>query len=352
MSALCQEQTFRLLLDIIVGGQLLRFVDVKFPRRRFLHLAAGAAALPALPSDASTLDYPTRPVHIYVGFAAGGPADIVARMTGQWLSERLGQPFIIENRTGAGTNIATEAVVNSPPDGYTLLLVTAANFINATLYEKLNFNFIRDITPVASLSREPAVMVVHPSVPAKTVPEFIAYAKANPGKINFGSGGNGAPSHVFGELFNMLTGVSMVHVPYRGAGPALTGLLGNQVQVFFSPLSVAIEHIKTGKLRALAVTTATRSEVLADLPTMSEFVPDYEASNWYGIGVPRKTPAEIIEKLNKETNAVLADQRMRARIADLGETVLSGSPADAGKQIDEETKKWGKVVKFCGARAD
>jgi tripartite-type tricarboxylate transporter receptor subunit TctC len=268
------------------------------------------------------------------------------------LSERLGQPFIIENRAGAGSNIATEAVVNSPPDGYTLLLVTAANFINATLYEKLNFNFIRDITPVASLSREPAVMVVHPSVPAKTVPEFIAYAKANPGKIDFGSGGNGAPSHVFGELFNMLTGVSMVHVPYRGAGPALTGLLGNQVQVFFSPLSVAIEHIKTGKLRALAVTTATRSEVLADLPTMSEFVPDYEASIWYGIGVPRKTPAEIIEKLNRETNAVLADQRMRARIADLGETVLSGSPADAANQIDEETKKWGKVVNFCGARAD
>jgi tripartite-type tricarboxylate transporter receptor subunit TctC len=317
-----------------------------------LHLAAGAAALPALPRHASALGYPTRPVHIYVGFAAGGSADVIARLTGQRLSERLGQPFIIENRAGAGSNIATEAVVNSPPDGYTLLLVTAANFINATLYEKLNFNFIRDITPVASLSREPAVMVVHPSVPAKTVPEFIAYAKANPGKIDFGSGGNGAPSHVFGELFNMLTGVSMVHVPYRGAGPALTGLLGNQVQVFFSPLSVAIEHIKTGKLRALAVTTATRSEVLADLPTMSEFVPDYEASIWYGIGVPRKTPAEIIEKLNRETNAVLADQRMRARIADLGETVLSGSPADAANQIDEETKKWGKVVNFCGARAD
>jgi len=325
---------------------------VKLPRRKFLHLAAGVAALPAMPRIATALDYPTRPVRIIVGFAAGGPADIVARMTGQWLSELLGQPFIIENRTGAGTNIATEAVVNSPPDGYTLLLVTAANFINATLYEKLNFNFIRDITPVASLSREPAVMVVHPSIPAKTVPEFIAYAKANPGKINFGSGGNGAPSHVFGELFKMLTGVSMVHVPFRGAGPALTGLLGNQVQIYFSPLSVAIEHIKTGKLRALAVTTATRSEVLADLPTMSEFVPDYEASNWYGIGVPRKTPAEIIEKLNKETNAVLADQRMRARIADLGETVLIGSPADAAKQIDEQTKKWGKVVKFCGARAD
>jgi len=231
-------------------------------------------------------------------------------------------------------------------------LVTAANFINATLYEKLNFNFIRDITPVASLSREPAVMVVHPSVPANTVPEFITYAKANPGKINFGSGGIGAPSHVFGELFKMLTGVSMVHVPYRGAGPAVTGLLGNQVQVYFSPLSSAIAYVKTGKLRALAVTTATRSEALADLPTMSEFVPDYDASNWYGIGAPRRTPPEIVDKLNKETNAVLADQRMRARIADLGETVLGGSPADAAKQIAKETEKWGKVIKFSGARAD
>ena len=227
---------------------------------------------------AVALDYPTRPVRIIVGFAAGGSADIVARLTGQWLSERVGQQFIIENQTGAGTNIATEAVVNSPPDGYTLLLITAANFINATLYEKLKSNFIRDITPVAGLSREPAVMVVHSSVPANTVPQFIAYAKANPGKINFASGGIGAPSHVFGELFEMLTGLSMVHVPYRGAGPALTGLLGNQVQVYFSPLSAAIEYVKTGKLRALAVTTATRSEALADLPTMNEFVPDYEAS--------------------------------------------------------------------------
>jgi tripartite-type tricarboxylate transporter receptor subunit TctC len=231
-------------------------------------------------------------------------------------------------------------------------LVTAANFINATLYDKLNFNFIRYITPVAGLSREPAVMVVHPSVPAKTVPEFIAYAKANPGKINFGSGGSGAPSHVFGELFKMLTGVSIVHVPYRGAGPALTGLLGNQVQVYFSPLSAAIEYVRTGKLRALAVTTATRSAALPDLPTMSEFIPDYEASNWYGVGASRKTPAEIVDKLNKETNAVLTDQRMTARIADLGETVLGGSPADAAKQIAQETEKWGKVVKFSGARAD
>jgi tripartite-type tricarboxylate transporter receptor subunit TctC len=325
---------------------------VKLPRRKFLHLVTGAAALPAMPRVASAFDYPTRPVRIIVGFAAGGAADIVARLTGQWLSEQLVQQFIIENRMGAGTNIATEAVVNSPPDGYTLLLVTAANFINVTLYENLNFNFIRDITPVAGLSREPAVMVVHPSVPTNTVPEFIAYAKANPGKINFGSGGIGAPSHVFGELFKMLTGVSMVHVPYRGAGPALTGLLGNQVQVYFSPLSAAIEYVKTGKLRALAVTTATRSEALADLPTMSEFVPNYEASNWYGIGAPRKTPAEIVGKLNKEINSVLADQRMRARIADLGETVLGGSPGDAAKQIAVETDKWAKVVKFANIKAD
>jgi len=325
---------------------------MKLPRRKFLHLAVGTAALPAVPRIALAIDYPTRSVQIVGGYAAGGSADIIARLTVHWLSERLGQQFIIENRTGAGTNIATEAVANSPPDGYTLLLVTSANFINATLYEKLNFNFVRDITPVASLSREPAVMVVHPSVPANTVPEFITYAKANPGKINFASGGIGAPSHVFGELFKMSTGVDLVHVPYRGAGPAVTGLLGNQVQVYFSPLSAAIEYVKTGKLRALAVTTATRSEALADLPTMSEFVPDYDASNWYGIGAPRRTPPEIVDKLNKETNAVLADQRMRARIADLGETVLGGSPADAAKQIAKETEKWGKVIKFSGARAD
>jgi len=325
---------------------------LKLPRRDFLHLTACAAALPAMSRSAWAQTYPARPVRIIVGFAAGGSADIIARLTGQWLSERLAQQFIIENRTGAGTNIATEAVVNSPPDGYTLLLITSANFINATLYEKLNFKFIRDIVPVASLSREPAVMVVHPSVPAKTVPEFIAYAKANPGRITMASGGNGAPSHVAGELFKMLTGASMVHVPYRGAGPALTGLLGGQVQVYFSPLSAAIEHIKTGNLRALAVTTASRSEALADVPTVSEFVPDYEASNWYGIGAPRNTPDEIIDKLNRAVDAVLADQGMRARIADLGETVLGGSPADFAKQIAEETEKWAKVVKFSGAKAD
>jgi tripartite-type tricarboxylate transporter receptor subunit TctC len=319
-------------------------------RRREFIVALGSAA--AWPLAARAEAYPTRPVRIIVGFAAGGSADIIARLTGQWLSERLGQQFIIENRTGAGTNIATEAVVNSPPDGYTLLLITSANFINATLYEKLDFNFIRDIVPVASLSREPAVMVVHPLVPAKTVPEFIAYAKANPGRITMASGGNGAPSHVAGELFKMLTGTNMVHVPYRGAGPAVTGLLGGQVQVYFSPLSAAIEHIKTGNLRALAVTTANRSEALADLPTVSEFVPGYEASNWYGIGAPRNTPTEIIDKLNRAIDAVLADQGMRVRIADLGETVLGGSPADFAKQIAKETEKWEKVVKSSGARAD
>jgi tripartite-type tricarboxylate transporter receptor subunit TctC len=324
---------------------------MKLARRRFLHLAAGAAALPAV-RLAWALDYPTRPVHIMVGFAPGGPADTIARLTGQWLSQRLGQQFVVENRTGAGTNLATEAVVNAPADGYTLLLITSANFINATLYHTLNFNFIRDIVPVASLSGEPAVLLVHPSVPAQTVPQFIAYAKANPGKINMASGGNGAPSHLFGELFKMSAGVDMVHVPYRGAAPAVTALLGGQVQVFFSPLSTAVEYIKVGKLRGLAVTTATRSQALADVPTMREFLPDYEASNWYGIGAPRNTPAEIVDKLNRDINAVLADQGMRARIADLGETVLGGSSADFAKHIAEETEKWAKVVKFSGAKVE
>jgi tripartite-type tricarboxylate transporter receptor subunit TctC len=325
---------------------------MRFPRRTFLHLAAGAAALPAVSRIAWALTYPTRPVHILVGFAPGGPADTIARLAGQAVSERLGQQFIVENRTGAGTNIATEAVVNSPPDGYTLLLITSANFINATLYKKLSFNFIRDIVPVSSLSGEPAVMLVHPSVPAKTIPEFIAYAKANPGKIDMASGGNGAPSHVFGELFKMMTGTSMVHVPYRGASPAVTALLGGQVQVFFSPLSSAVEHVRAGKLRALAVTTANRSEALPDVPTMSEFVPGYEASNWYGVGAPTNTPAAVIDKLNKEINAVLADPRMRTRIADVGETVYGGSPADFAKTIAQETEKWGKVVEFSGAKVD
>jgi tripartite-type tricarboxylate transporter receptor subunit TctC len=321
-------------------------------RRQFLHVGAGAAVLAAIPRLARAQTYPVRPVRIMVGFAPGGPADTIARLAGHRLSERLGQQFIVENRTGAGTNIATEAVVNSVPDGYTLLLVTSANFINATLYRKLNFNFMRDTVPVASLSREPAVMLVHPSVPAKTIPEFITYAKANPGKLNMGSGGNGAPSHLFGELFKMSTSTDMVHVPFRGAAPAVTALLGDQVQVFFSPLSTAVEYVKAGKARALAVTTADRSEALADVPTMREFVPGYEASNWYGIAAPRNTPAEVIDKLNREINAVLADPGMRARIADLGETVLGGSPADFAKPIAEETEKWAKVVEFCGAKVD
>jgi len=321
-------------------------------RRRFLHVGAGAAALAAISRTSRGQSYPVRPVRIIVGFAPGGPADTVARLAGHALSERLGQQFIVENRTGAGTNLATEAVVNAAPDGYTLLLVTAANFINATLYKKLNFNFIRDLVPVSTLSREPAVMLVHPSIPAKTIPEFIAYAKANPGKINMGSGGNGAPSHLFGELFKMSTGTDMVHVPYRGASPAVTALLGDQVQVFFSPLSTAVEHVKAGKLRALAVTTADRSEALPNVPTMHEFVPGYEASNWYGIAAPKNTPAELIDKLNKEINAVLADKTLRARIADLGETVLGGSPTDFAKTIAQETAKWGKVVEFCGAKVD
>ncbi len=323
---------------------------MKVSRRNLLQLAAGAAAL--TPRIAQALDYPTRPVHIIVGFAPGGPADTIARLAGQALSQRLGQQFVVENRTGAGTNIATEAVVNAPPDGYTLLLVTAANFINATLYKKLEFNFIRDTVPVGSLSGEPAVMLVHPSIPAETVPAFIAYAKANPGKINVGSGGNGAPSHVFGELFKMLTGTDMIHIPYRGAAPALTALLGGQVQVFFSPLSTAVENVKAGKVRALAVTTANRSDAMPDVPTMMEFVPGYEAANWYGIAAPKSTPAEVVDKLNKEINAVLADPGLRARIADLGETVLGGSPADFGKIIARETDKWGKVVTFSGAKVD
>jgi tripartite-type tricarboxylate transporter receptor subunit TctC len=325
---------------------------MKLARRALLHAFAGAAALPAASRFAWSQSYPARPVHILVGFAPGGPADTVARLVGNVLSQRLGQQFVIENRTGAGTNIATEAVVNAPPDGYTLLLITSANFINATLYKKLAFNFMRDIVPVASLSGEPAVMLVHPSIPAKTIPEFIAYAKANPGKINLASGGNGAPSHLFGEFFKMSTGTDMVHVPYRGASPAVTALLGNQVQVFFSPLSTAVEYVKADKVRALAVTTAKRSEALADVPAMHEFIPGYEASNWYGIGAPKNTPPEVVAKLNKEINGVLADPAMRKRIADIGETVISGPSAAFAQTIAEETEKWAKVVKFSGATVD
>jgi tripartite-type tricarboxylate transporter receptor subunit TctC len=325
---------------------------MKLPRRNFLHLVAGAAALPAGSRFAWAQAYPSRPVRIIVGFAAGGSADILARLMGQWLSERLGQPFVIENRPGAGSNIGTEAVVRAPPDGYTLLLASSANAIAATLYDRLNFDFTRDIAPVAGVARYSNVMVLHPSFPAKTVPEFIAYAKTNPAKINMGSGGNGGVSHVSGELFKMMTGVNMVHVPYRGNAPALTELLGGQVQVVFADVSSSIEHIRAGKLRALAVTTTLRSEALPDIPTVSEFVPGYEASTWQGIGVPKNTSAEIVERLNNEIKAALADPNMKARLADLGGTVLGGSAADFGKLIAEETEKWGKVVKFTGIKAD
>jgi tripartite-type tricarboxylate transporter receptor subunit TctC len=325
---------------------------MKLPRRNFLHLAAGAAALPAVSRIARAQAYPTRPVRIIVGLAAGGPADIVARLIAQWLSERLGQPFVVENRTGAATNIATEAVVRAPADGYTLLFVTAANAINTSLYEKLNFNLSRDIVPVASLIRAPSVMEVNPSVPARTVPEFIAYAKANPGKLTMASSGIGTPSHVFGELFKFMTGVNLVHVPYRGAAPALADLLAGQVQVLFDPMPNPIEYIKAGKVRPLAITTATRSEALPDVPTVSEFVPGYEGSFWFGVGAPKATPADIVEKLNKEVNAALDDPKMKSRLADLGGTVLPGSPADFGKLIAEETEKWAKVIKFAGIKAD
>jgi tripartite-type tricarboxylate transporter receptor subunit TctC len=291
-------------------------------------------------------------VHLVVGFAAGSASDIAARLIGQRLSERLGQQFVIENRPGAGSNIATEAVMRASPDGYTVLQVTVSNAINATLYDNLNFNFIRDITPVAGLILVPNIMVVNPSVPAKTVPEFIAYAKANAGKINMASAGNGTATHVAGELFNMMAGVNMVHVPYRGAPPALADLLGGQVQVYFATSAISIEYIRAGKLRALAVTTAKRLEALPDIPTVAEFLPGFEASTWVGVGAPKGTSAEIVDKLNKEVNVCLADPKMTAQLADLGGTVLAGSPADFGKLIADETEKWAKVVKFSGAKPD
>ena len=313
---------------------------MKLPRRKALSLAVFACACPAILRLAWAQAYPTRPVRVIVGFAPGGSADILARLMGQWLSERFGQQFIVENRTGAGTNIATEAVTRAMADGYTLLLTTAANFINATLYEKLNFNFMRDIAPVVLLAGEPNVMVVHPSVPASTVPEFIAVARANPGKITMASGGNGAPSHVTGELFKIETGINLVHVPYRGAGPALSDLLAGQVLLYFAPMSAAVEYIRAGKLRALAVTAATRSEALTNVPAVNEFVSGFEESQLYGIGAPRNTPAAIVERLNVEANAVLSQPTVKARLADLGETALGGSPAGFGRLIVEETEKW------------
>jgi tripartite-type tricarboxylate transporter receptor subunit TctC len=325
---------------------------MKFPRRGFLHLAAAAAALPAVSWIASAQNYPSRPIRIVVGFPAGSGVDVVARLMGPSLSERLGQPIVIENRPGAGSNIATEAVVRAAPDGYTLLWVGPPVAINATLYDKLNFNFLRDIAPVAGLNREPNVMLVNSSSPAKTVPEFIAYAKANPGKISMASVGNGSVSHVAGELFKRMAGVDMVHVPYRGAPPALTDLLGGQVQVLFLTTTASMAHIKSGQVRPLAVTTATRSQVLPDIPTMSEFVPGFEASNFYGLGAPGSTPVEIINRLNRDITAVLTDPKVQARLTELGATVLPLSPADFGKLVAAETEKWAKVVKFSGAKPD
>jgi tripartite-type tricarboxylate transporter receptor subunit TctC len=325
---------------------------MKLPRRKFLHLAAGAAALPAVSRIARAQAYPTRPVRLILTTTPGGPADVVARPIGQWLSERLGQPVVIEHRPGGGGNIGVEAVVRAPADGYTLLLVAAGHASNATLYDKLNFNFIRDIAPVASLNRGPFVMVVNASFPAKTVPEFIAYAKANPGKINFASGGTGFAAHLSGELFKMMTGVSIVHVPYRGQAVAMTDLLGGQVQVMFDPVVASLPHIRAGKLRPLAVTTSTRSEALPDVPTVGDYVAGYETSIWFGVGAPRNTPAEIIERLNKEINAALADPKIKARLADLGSTVIAGSPADFGKLIVDETEKWAKVIKFAGIKPE
>ena len=324
---------------------------MKFPhRRRVLHLAAGAAVLPVVSRVAGAQAYPSRPVRIVVPFPAAGLSDIVTRLVGQWLSERLGTPFIIENRPGAGSNLGTEVVVNAPPDGYTLLNLSSANATNATIYEKLNFNFIRDIAPVASLVRFPYVLEVSPSVPVKTVPELIAYAKANPGKLSIASAGTGTPAHIAGELFKETTGIDMVHVPYRGAALALTDLIGGQVQVMIDNMAASLEHIRAGRLRALAVTTATRLEPLPDLPTVGEFVPGFEASSMNGLGAPKRTPAEIVDKLNKEINAALADPKIKARIADLGLTPLVGSPADLEKLIADETEKWGKVIRAANIK--
>ena len=325
---------------------------MKLPSRHFLHLVAGTAALPAVTRVAGAQTYPSRRVHIIVGFPPGGGADIVARLIGQWLSEQLGQPFIVENRPGAVSNIGTEAVVRAPPDGYTLLVVTTPNVINATLYDNLNFNFIRDIAPVAGLTRDFLVMLVNPSVPVKTVPEFIAYAKANPGKLSMASAGNGSPQHIAGELFKIMTGVDMVHVPYRGTAPALTDLLAGQVQVVFEIITASIEYIRAGKLRALAVTSPMRLEALPDVPAVSDFLPGYETSIFRGVGAPKNTPAKIIDKLNKAINAGLADPKIKTRIADLGAAVLPMSPNEFGKLIADETEKWGKVIRAANIKPE
>jgi tripartite-type tricarboxylate transporter receptor subunit TctC len=335
----------------MLQGHPFRVNATKLLRRRFLHLVAGAAALPAVSRIAKAQAYPGRPVRLIVPGAAGGAAEIPARLMGQWLSERLGQQFVIDNRPGAGSNIAAEAAVRAPADGYTLLLVNVANAINATLYDKLNFNFIRDIAPVASMARTAYAMEVNPSFSAYTIPEFISYAKANPGKINYASAGIGTLQHMASELFKAMTGINMVHVPYRSLPAALTDLIGGQIQVIFDAIPSSIEFIRTGKLRPLAVTTATRLEVLPGIPTVSEFVPGYEASGWQGIGAPKNTPTEIVDRLNKEINAGLVNPKIKARLIDLGFTVLAGSPADFGKFIAEETEKWGKVIRVANIKA-
>ena len=325
---------------------------MKLPRRKFLDLAAGAVALPVVARVARAQAYPIRPVRLIVCFAAGGPSDITARLIGQWLSERLGQSFIIENRPGAGGNIATEMVVRARPDGYTLLEATSTNAWNVALYRNLSFDFIRDLAPVAGVCRYAGVMVVNPSIPAETVPEFIVYAKANPGKINMGSGGAGTPSHLYGELFKKMTGVELVHVPYRGGGPAVIDLLSGQVQVFFGTVSVSIDHIRSGKLRALGVTTSTRMDVLPDVPPMSDFVPGYEASGWEGIVAPKDIPPEIIDTLNKEINAALVDANFKSRLANLGVEPFANSPVEFSNFIVDYTEKWGKVIQAAGIKAE
>src|ERR1700675_2683055 len=325
---------------------------MKLPRRKFLHLAAGAAVRPAITRGASPQSYPVRPVHLLAGFPPGGIVDLIARLIGQWLSERLGQQFVIENRAGAGSNIATELVARAKPDGYTLLLVSSVNAWNTAIYDNLNFNFVRDIAPIASIIRTPAVMEVNPSVPAKTVPEFIAYAKANPGKIDMGTGGPGSGQHVYGELFKVMAGVDLITVHYRGAGPALPDLMSGRIQVMFDPVASSIAYIRAGKLRPLGVTTATRIDVLPDVPAIGDFVPGYEASGWDGIGAPANTPPQIISILNKEVNAALADARFKARLADLGADPFANSPAEFGKFIGEYIEKWGKVIRAANIYAE
>jgi len=322
------------------------------PRRNFLQLVGCTAAISTVSRITRAEVYPARHVRLMVGFSAGGVVDTLARLIGQWLSERLRQPFVIENRVGAGGNIATEAVVRASPDGYTLLMINMPHVINPALYDKLNFNFVRDIVPAASIMRAPGLMVVNPSVPAKTVPEFIAYVKANPGIINMASAGRGTTGHVFGELFKSMTGLNMVHVPYRGGAPAITDLLSGQVHVYFGPILESIEHVRVGKLCPLAVTTAERVEILADIPSIAEFVPAYEASGWHGVGVPTNTPREIVEKLNSEINAALSDPQMKARLIDLGGTALPGTTAEFTKYIADETEKWAKVIKFAGLKPE